>query len=359
MGTDGLEEESAEALAEGRFRDEFLEEPGEFVSEKDEIVREGVEEFHELRYGDLELSTLELDELEPLYTVGRSDGRELDPQNFRDRSIDDFLEFWKEEVGQHSNVDLGYAEDVLRMNRSGEESGLRERFDLQPHSEEVLSESESRNPVYDAVIEEMVQTLYGQALNKPEGFKREVEAFERVLKKFEGRPYRKIMRNNHTYSIEHLTGKDEIAEAADASGSCISSRDRYFAEYAEDPESMISAVRKDGETLGYMRNFLMEDENGDEFLAMDTIEIDHKNFNQNRDAVRAAGLGATQLMYDLEADYLVGADARVKYGVRQAYSNTEKAVTGEKKGSWDVRSYTFRPSGNNGKSAYLLMENPG
>lgn len=352
-----LEEESAEALAEGRVREEFVENPAGFLKSRDELVEETVEDFARMRYGDLDISPIEMDELEPKYTIGRADGRELDPEAFMERNVDDFLSFWNEEIGTHSNVDLEYAEQVLRRERSGIKEDVRDRFNLQPHSEEKLENSD--NPVYDAVVEELVQTLYGQALNKPEGFKDEVEAFERTLKNYDLEPYREIVDNSHSYTVEHLTDQEDMIEAAEGSGSCIAGSEHYFEDYAEDPHSMISEVKKDGETMGYIRNFLMEDENGDEFLAVDTMEIDHKNFERNKDAVRAAGMASIQMMYDLEADYLVGSDSRVRYGVRQAYSNTEKSVTGEKLGDWDIKSYSFMPSGESGKSAYMLMENPG
>ena len=310
-----------------------------------------------MRYGDLELSPIEMDELEPCYTIGRADGRELDPEKFMERNVEDFLQFWKQEIGTHSNVDLDYAEQVLRTERSGIKEDVRDRFDLQPHSEETLENSD--NPIYDAVLEEMVQTLYGQALNRDEGFKEDVEAFERTLKKYDMESYDEIVDNSHSYSVEHLTDEKEMLDAADDSGSCIANSDHYFEEYAEDEFSMISEVTKDGETMGYIRNFVMEDESGDQFLALDTMEIDHKNFHRNEDVVRAAGLASIQMMYDLEADYVVGSDSRVKYGVRQAYSNTEKSVSGEKLGNPNVKSYTFSPRNTGGKSAYLLMENPG
>lgn len=344
-------------MADRRVREEFLEDPRGFLKERDDVVEETAEDFVKMRYDDLELSPIEIDELEPRYTIDRPDGRDLDPEAFMERGVEDFLEFWETEIGTHSNVDLDYAEQVLRRERSGIKEDVRDRFDLQPHSEEALENSD--DPVYDAVLEEMVQTLYGQALNKPDSFKDEVEAFERTLKKYDPEPYREIVDNRHSYTVKHLTDKDDMLEAAEGSGSCISNSDHYFEEYAEDEFSMISEVRKDGETMGYIRNFLMEDENGDEFLAVDTMEIDHKNFQRNKDVVRTAGMASIQMMYDLEADYVVGSDSRVMFGVRQAYSNTEKAVTGEKIGDWDVKSFSFRPSGENGKSAYLLMENPG
>lgn len=320
-------------------------------------MEETVEDFARMRYGDLELSPIEMDELEPLYTIGRGDGRELDPEAFMERNVDDFIRFWKQEIGSHDNVDLDYAEQVLRRERSGIKRDVRERFDLQPHSEEALENSD--DPVYDAVVEELVQTLYGQALNKPEGFKEEVEAFERTLKNYDLEPYDEIVDNSHSYAVEHLTDEQEMMDAAEDSGSCIANTSRYFEEYSDDEFSLISEVKKDGETMGYIRNFLMEDENGDEFLAVDTMEIDHKNFNDNRDVVRAAGMASIQMMYDLEADYVVGSDSRVKYGVRQAYGNTEKSVSGEKLGDQHVKSYSFNPRHNEGKSAYVLMENPG
>jgi hypothetical protein len=321
------------------------------------VVEETVEDFARMRYGDLELSAIEMDDLEPKYTIDRADGRELDPEAFMDRNLDDFLEFWKQEIGSHGNVDLGYAEEVLRRERSGIREDVRERFDLQPHSEDKLENSD--DPVYDAVLEEMVQTLYGQALNREEGYKDEVEAFERSLKNYDLEPYREIVDNSHSYSVQHLTGQDEMLEAAEDSGSCITNSDHHFSAYEDDPQSMISEIRKDGESMGYIRNFLMEDEQGNEFLALDTMEIDHKNFRDNEDLVRVAGLASIQMMYDLETDYLVGSDARVRYGVRQAYSNTEKSVTGQKIGTENVKSYTFDPRGTDGQSAYLLMENPG
>ena len=357
-GGERLREESAEALAEGRLRERFLDSPVQFLRDRDEIVDNEVSDFAKMRRGDLQLSPIELDDLEPRYTVGRPDGRTLDPENFRSKGVSDFLDFWDREIGSHDNVDLRYAKQILERERSGTEDGVRDRFDLQPHSEEALSQ-DTRNPVYDAVIEEMVQTLYGQAMNKPEGFKETVEAFERVLKDYDAQPYHEIMDNQHSYAVEHLTEVDEMLEAGEASGSCIGGSEHCFQQYADDEYSMISEIRKDGESLGYLRNFLMEDEDGNEFLAMDTVELDHKNFDQNRDAVKAAGMASIQMMYDLDADYLVGSDARVKYGVRQAYGNTEKSVRGQKLGDQGVRSYTFAPSGVSGKSAYLLMENPG
>lgn len=353
-----LGRESAEALAGGRLRREFVEDPKGFMLDRETFVREGAETFARLRYGDLDLSPIELDELEPLYTVDRGEGRELDPFRFEERAADDFISFWEKELGEHDNVDLEYAEQVLKKERSGTETGLQERFNLQPHSMEAL-DGDSDNPVYDAVVEEMVQTLYGQALNKPEGFKQEVEAFERVMKNYDTGVYSELLDNHHSYSVEHLTSKEEMMDAANSSGSCIRNSERYFEEYEEDEFSLISEVRKDGEAMGYLRNFVMEDENGDQFLAVDTIEIDHKSFEENQDVVKAAGMAAVQMMYDLELDYAVGSDARVRYGVRQAYGSSEKTVSGQKLGDTGIKSYTFSPSGTSGKSAYLLMENPG
>jgi hypothetical protein len=351
-----LSPEEAEALASGRLKQEFLDNPSEFLSETDEFVARNVEQYSKIRHADLDLIPAELDELEPKYTVGRADGRELDPESFLDRSVEDFLGYWRQEIGEHENVDFGYAEEVLQGDRSGSWEEIESRFDLQPHSVEAM---EKDDPVYSAVVEEMLQTLYGQALNRDEEFKREVESFERVLKNYDMEPYREIVENDHEYEVEHLTEQDEMLRAADASGSCIEDIDRYFAKYAEDEYSMISEVRKDGESMGYIRNFLMEDDSGHEFLALDTVEIDHKNFDQNSDVVRAAGMASIQMMYDLEADYLVGSDSRVKYGLRQAFGNTEKSVRGRKIGDRRVKSYSFPPSGTHGKSAYMLMENPG
>lgn len=344
-------------MAEGRVREEFIEDPKSFLKNRDQLVEESVKDFARMRYGDLKISPIEMDELEPHYTIGRADGRELDPEKFMERNVEDFLDFWRQEIGTHSNVDLDYAQDILRNERSGIKEDVRERFDLQPHSEKAMDNSD--DPIYDAVVEEMVQTLYGQALNKPECFNEEVKTFERTLKNYDLEPYREIVDNSHSYTVDHLTDQDEMMEAAEESGSCIANSDHHFRKYAEDEFSLISEVRKDGQTMGYVRNFLMEDEEGEEFLAVDTMEIDHKNFHENRDVVRAAGMASIQMMYDLDVDYVVGSDSRVKYGVRQAYGNTEKSVSGEKLGDQNVRSYTFSPRHNEGKSAYMLMENPG
>lgn len=353
-GVEGLREESAEALAEGRVREDFLDNPLDFIRGVD-LEEDEVERFVRMQK-DLDLSPSGFDELSPVYTIGYNGGKQIDPREFEDRAAEDFLDFWGSEIGSHSNVDLQYADSVLRGG-DGSAKEVRERFDLQPHSEEALENGD--DPVYDAVVEELVQTLYGQAINRDDGFKRDVEAFERVMKNYNPSQYQEIVDNNHTYTVEHLTEVDEMMEAAEASGSCMSSAAHYFEDYAEDSQSLILAARKDGETMGYIRNFLMKDELGNEFLAVDTIEIDHKNFRDNEDIVRAAGMASIQMMYDLEADYLVGKDSRIRYGLRQSYSNTEKSVTGEKLGDRGIRSYTFRPRGEKGKSAYMLMENPG
>jgi len=355
MGVKGLQEDM-EALVDGRFRDSFIDSPVSFIRNYEERVQNDVERQIEFNQGDLELSISEFDEFEPVYTIDRAYGRPLNPEELNDRAAEDFLDFWDEEVGDHSNVDAEYATQVLTGEREGSVEEVRERFSLQPHSLEVLEENE--DPVYDTVTEELVQTLYGQALNRDEDFKDSVEAFERLMKNFDAEPYTELVENEHSYSVRHLTDEDEMLEAADESGSCIDGRERYFEEYADDEFSMVSEISKDGEVMGYMRNFVMDDELGSDFLAVDTMEIDHKNFNGNEDVVKAAGLASIQMMYDLGLDYVVGADSRVKYGVRQGYSNTEKSVTGFKPGP-DVKHYTFNPSYTEGKSAYLLMENPG
>ena len=357
LGVTALKQGDAEAIAKGRVRRSFMDDPVEFFHESDEIVRDEVQSFAELRYSDLNLTPLELDGLEPKYTVDSTDGRDLDPESFMDRGIEDFLAFWNREIGSHRNVDLEYAEKVLQGEEEASPEALATRFDLQPQSRDVMDDSET--PLYDAVQEEMLQILYGQVLNKDEEFKSEVESFERVLKNYDLEPYQEIVENDHVYAVQHTTDVGEMLESAEAASSCIEGMEGRFRRYSEDEYSMISALEKDGELMGYMRNFLMEDDSGDEYLALDTIEVDHKNFKENSDVVKAAGMASIQMMYDLEADYLVGGDARVKYGLRQAYSNTEKTVSGQKIGEIDVKGYRFEPSDTTGKSAYMLMENPG
>jgi len=240
----------------------------------------------------------------------------------------------------------------------------------QPRVEEEyrsrFGEDGGRDVVSEAALKELVLTMHGLAVNKPGEFKERIDAFEGVLERLDSRVYGEILENGHEYSICVEHDAERMIEAADAtrvdgSGSCIAeegldfSRSK-FGEYASDPFTIWQNVERDGELVGYTRNFLVETEDK-VILAADAFEVPQKDFAEYTDVVKAMGMASIQLGLDLGVDGIVGSDARVKYGPRQAYGSTGTTLQGYEKPGAEVYSYEFATGGRTNGSAHVLMEN--
>jgi len=123
-------------------------------------------------------------------------------------------------------------------------------------------------------------------------------------------------------SIGHR--KRELKEAVKTADACLTWRQVKYA--IEDEGTINMVLRRDREISGYERMFLMTTREGEPVLAIDNLEVERKNFDKHTDSIKAMALGAIQLGLGCNVKYVVGEDARVKYGPRQAYGNKSKEV---------------------------------
>lgn len=96
-------------------------------------------------------------------------------------------------------------------------------------------------------------------------------------------------------------------------------------------------------------------------LAVDTIEIGRKAFEVHQDAIRAMGLAVVWLGLDAHVKYVLGDDARVKFGPRQAFGNKSMKIKLNKQGITTLGgSYTFKfdtATGLYEGEPFVLMQN--
>ena len=111
-----------------------------------------------------------------------------------------------------------------------------------------------------------------------------------------------------------------ISEAATESGGCIN-YDIIKAHTSERGTFYLVAFDKD-KPIGYSRLFMTKKaEDSQPILAIDTMEVGHKQFTENTDKVRAMGLAINQLCLDANVQTAIGIDARVKYGYSDGFKN--------------------------------------
>jgi len=171
------------------------------------------------------------------------------------------------------------------------------------------------------------------------------------------------------YTIKITSDHNLVKRAAMSTNESCIRRElaSQFKEWVSDPGTIYLVGYQNGRLRGYTRLFLMNKQDRASgsttpLLALDTIEPPRKDFHKYQGFVNAMGLAALQLSLDINASEFIGEDGRIKFGIRQAYSNTQKDYTLRKLGrTSNLRTYCFSifDSGKAGieYSAHLIMKN--
>ncbi len=130
---------------------------------------------------------------------------------------------------------------------------------------------------------------------------------------------------NDNLLVKTLTTVDALEASLVASGSCIKGTDRPdIAKMLNDPGAVFLGGYANGTVMGYARLFLMQTREGEKTVAIDTIELDTKNFEKNRPLLNALAYASISLAKDIGAKYVLGYDARLKYGPSDAFGDTKR-----------------------------------
>jgi len=206
---------------------------------------------------------------------------------------------------------------------------------------------------------DLTETLHGLAVNKedPEIFNSTVDQYQDFFHRFKPEEYRKRMEKDSSYTVNVVTGRDKMTHLSNEIGTCFTDfshvedvepdvSENLFKEiqmmHYRDPFTVVQAIGKDRKVEGYVRSFIMEDSEGNNFLGIDTIEAIGMNgvlmedievgMKDRKDVICAGALGAIAYAEDLGLDYVAGRDARVGFGPRQGYGNKSKDIEYSKKG---------------------------
>lgn len=352
-------------------REAFIDAPLDYdLAAMDEVVTGA---FDHLAYEARSLeraSSISLDtfnDTAPAYTIGKPEapGKELDPGWVEDLALQELVDYcWLEADSRADKIE--FVEDLMAGRDAGLEEWLAEADPLdqsRDYYDRIRDEMTETEAVETAAVEDLITSAMGLAMNKDDAYKETLDEFKHFFHRYDPSVYAEVFDTGNTYTIDLLDDVPEAKTMLKASGSCIRERDTYAEEYMEDDYTLFFGLRKNRKPLGYMRAFVMEDGDDDSFLAVDTMEIDHKHFEENSDVVKACGLAAIQTGIELGHAYVAGTDARIRFGPRQAYSSTERSIDYHKYGP-SVQDYVFRtgdPYDEEGywsNSAYLLVENP-
>jgi hypothetical protein len=149
------------------------------------------------------------------------------------------------------------------------------------------------------------------------------EQFDLHVTKYSAEVYQKDLRKE--YSFRCNSDEKTLETAVKSSGACLEPEDISL--YTWDPGTLNLIGYRGEYPIGYTRLFLTEDGEGKSALALDTMEVGHKEFEKHWDWMRAMGLATMQLGLDLGVKYIFGGDSRVKYGPRQAFGDVYKNKT--------------------------------
>lgn len=180
------------------------------------------------------------------------------------------------------------------------------------------------------------------------------------LEQFLGRAsfdaYQEVLEDDHDYTVSILDDPQDIREVHDAVDSCIAGDDERAREFAEDPYTVVAGIERDGDRFGYLRAFLLEDDEQRPFLGLDALEVPDHQHERYSGVIRAGGLALCHIAADTGVDRVIGRDDRAGYGLRQALSSTPEEVVFEKPGT-EVFSHGFHPA-TDGTTGYRLWEDP-
>jgi len=183
------------------------------------------------------------------------------------------------------------------------------------------------------------------------------DLMDRVFDRFNPDTYQPLMANEHAYTVRTVFNSTAMELAAGAVRSCLLHERHNGAldAYEDDPYTLFQTIARDDVTKGYTRSFLLEDDDGDLFLGIDTIEVPlkdgtqvpkekHKAFAENQDIVKAGALAAVQTGLDLGVKYVAARDTRIRYGAKDGYSGVKQSMRYEKPGE-TVQSYVVADDG--------------
>ncbi len=247
---------------------------------------------------------------------------DIDPREWRESLEDAFLSFYREEVPRNYAGKAERAEEVFEAR-----PGSPEEWPIEPRgrTQEYLADREiDAGTLYDATVEDLADVLYGQvqarAMDEDDvfSFRDRIQRFDVAFDRLDADFYADI--GDHAYTVRRADGREEVFELGREFGTCIGFDVSYemfegsevgamLANSIEDPHTMYMIVERDGEPAGFSRNLLLEDETGQRWLAIDTMELDRDEYEDERDALKPLALASIQAGLDLGAD-AVGVSAR-------------------------------------------------
>lgn len=247
---------------------------------------------------------------------------DIDPHEWQ-RSLEDaFLSFYRVEVPESYDERADRAEEVF-----DERPGSLEEWPIEPRgrTQEYLADREiDAGTLYDATVEDLADVLYGQVQARAmegegvEAFRGRIDRFDAAFDRLDTDFYADM--EDHRYTVRQAEGTEEVFELGRAFGTCIGFDVSYemfegsevgemLAESVEDPHTMYLVVERDGEPAGLSRNLLLEEETGERWLAIDTLELDREDYEDERDALKPLALASIQAGLDIGVD-AVGVSAR-------------------------------------------------
>ncbi len=170
-------------------------------------------------------------------------------------------------------------------------------------------------------------------------------------------PTQYLLENIKSLSEGHVTKRDlkkeykfrvskdpqVLCRAAINADSCLKDKMDMNQWYSSDPGTINLIVEAREKIQGYVRCFLMKTKKNESVLAIDTLEIGHKDFLKYNDYVRAMGLATIQLGRDLGVKYIVGTEGRLKFGMQQGFRNKKMKTKLQKLGEVNYEGKSYRP----------------
>lgn len=121
------------------------------------------------------------------------------------------------------------------------------------------------------------------------------------------------------YRFSVTRDPDLLFRAVKNSGACLN--EKGVKTFVGDKGTVNLCAYHGNNLIGYIRFFLMKANDNKLALALDTLEVGGKEFDNNIDTVRAMGLASIQFGLDANVKYILGGEGRVSCGLRQAFGN--------------------------------------
>jgi hypothetical protein len=310
------------------------------------------------------------------YVIKRKEenGGFLNPYNIKNTCLKELLDFCKNNVrNKKEEKKVEFIEKVLND----------EEIQVQDYIPYLYKESRTQIRMFPEKKKEIAQSELEIFLLGDQKRAKKTNSHRNVLKRFKPEIYafdfeafrdiinnksdltswqRYIARKNflipHTYKLSLTRDKDKLMRAVENSRSCLTRR--MVREHCDDAGTLNFILKVDGRVIGYERLFTCVTDKNEPVLALDNLECHNKKFINYTDHVIAMGLAAINLMFDANFKYLIGDEARVSFGLRQAFSNLRRNFDLKKIGDHNIEVYSFYPLSNIEflrKDAYVLMEN--